>query len=51
MKDKLGELVPWLKKLLETMATANPNNDPEEVERRSQFATFVLCLGFLVLPN
>lgn len=48
MKDKLDDLVPWVKKLLVSLAKVNPNDDPDEVERRSQLATFVSCLGFLV---
>ena len=48
VKDKLGDLIPWLEKLLDTLAKVNPDNDREEVERRSQLAKFVSCLGFLV---
>ena len=42
MKDKLNDLIPWLEKLLETLAKVNPSDDHEEVERRSQLAKFVL---------
>ncbi|KAF9645787.1 hypothetical protein BDM02DRAFT_3189409 [Thelephora ganbajun] len=38
VKDKLSDLIPWLEKLLETLAKVNPNNDREEMERRSQLA-------------
>ena len=41
MKDKLNDLIPWLKKLQQSLAKVNPDNDPEEVERRSQLAGFV----------
>ena len=41
MKDKLGDLIPWLEKLQDTLAKVNPDNDREEVERRSQLAKFV----------
>jgi hypothetical protein len=41
VKDKLADLVPWLQKLLVTLAEANPNDNQEEVERRSQLAKFV----------
>jgi len=33
---------------VQTLATANPDDDPEEVERRSQLARFVLRLMRLV---
>ena len=42
MKDKLNDLIPWLKKLLQSLAKVNPDDDPEEVERRSQLTRFVL---------
>ena len=47
MKDKLSDLIPWVEKLLETLVKANPNEDGDEVERRSQLAKFVsrLSLG------
>jgi len=45
VKDKLNDLVPWLEKLQVTLAKVNPDDDPEEVERRSQLAKFVSCLG------
>ena len=41
MKDKLDDLTPWLKKLLDTLAKVNPDDDREEIERRSQLAKFV----------
>jgi hypothetical protein len=47
VKDKLSDLIPWLEKLLVTLAKANPDNDQEEVERRSQLAKFVSRLEFL----
>jgi len=51
VKDKLADLIPWLEKLLESLAKVNPDNDREEVERRSQLAKFVLCLRSLTHPN
>lgn len=47
MKDKLSDLIPWLEKLLKNLAKVNPDDDREEVERRTQLARFVLCLGSL----
>ena len=48
VKDKLGDLIPWVEKLLETLVKANPNEDDDEVERQSQLAKFVsrllLCI-------
>ena len=44
MKDKLADLIPWLEKLLESLAKVNPDDDREEVERRSRLAKFVSCL-------
>ena len=51
MKDKLGDLIPWLEKLQDTLAKVNPDNDREEVERRSQLAKFVSRLKSLVHPK
>ena len=51
VKDKLADLIPWLEKLLESLAKVNPDNDREEVERRSQLAKFVSCLESLARPN
>ena len=47
MKDKLGDLIPWLDKLLDTLAKVDPDSDREEVERRSQLAKLVSRLEFL----
>ena len=41
MKDKLSDLIPWLQKLQQNLAKVNPDDNPEEVERRSQLAKFV----------
>lgn len=41
VKDKLNDLVPWLDKLLTTLAGVNPNDNQEEIERRSRLAKFV----------
>ena len=40
MKDKLGDLIPWLEKLLVTLGKVNPNGDRDEVERRSELEKF-----------
>ena len=41
VKDKLDDLIPWVKKLLVSLAKANPNDDRDEIERRSELAKFV----------
>jgi len=51
VKDKLSGLIPWLDKLLDTLAKVNPNDDREEVERRSQLAKFAPYLEYLVHPT
>ena len=38
VKDKLDDLIPWLDKLQVTLAKVNPNDDRDEVERRSELA-------------
>ena len=45
MKDKLDDLIPWLEKLLVTLAKVNPNEDRDEVERRSELAKFASRLS------
>jgi len=45
VKDKLSDLIPWLEKLVKTLARVDPNDDPDEVERRSQLVKFVPCLN------
>ncbi|KAF9644863.1 hypothetical protein BDM02DRAFT_837081 [Thelephora ganbajun] len=45
VKDKLNDLMPWLKKLLVTLAKANPDDDHDEVERRSQLAISLEDIG------
>jgi len=47
VKDKLDDLIPWLEKLLVTLAKVNPNEDRDEVERRSELAKFVSRLSLL----
>jgi len=47
VKDKLGDLIPWLEKLLQSLAKVNPDDNPEEVERRSQLARFISRLTYL----
>ena len=51
MKDKLNDLIPWLEKLLESLAKVNPDGDREEVERRSHLARFVPYLAPLENPG
>ena len=51
MKDKPNDLVPWLKKLQETLARVNPDDDPEEFERRSHLARSASSLAFLPRPQ
>jgi len=51
VKDKLDDLIPWLKKLQESLAKVNPDDDREEVERRSQLAKSVYCLAPLSHPE
>ena len=48
MKDKLDDLIPWLEKLLVTIAKVNPNDDCEEAERRLQLERFASRREFLV---
>jgi len=38
VSDKLDELIPWLKKLLEGLAKVDANEGQQEVERRTQLA-------------
>ena len=51
MKDKLADLIPWLEKLLKSLAKVNPDDDREEVERRSQLAKFVPRSASLTYHN
>ena len=48
VKDKLNDLIPWAERLLNTLTKANIDNDPEELDRRTQLATFVSCLEYPV---
>jgi len=41
IKDKLEDLIPWLTKLLGSLAEVDPNEDQQEVERRTQLARLV----------
>jgi len=41
IKDKLEQFIPWLTKLLESLARVDPNGDKCEFERRSQLARLV----------
>jgi hypothetical protein len=51
VKGKSKNLIPRLKKLADTLAKVNPNDDREEVQRRSQLTMFVSCLQFIVRPK
>ena len=51
MKDKLDDLIPWLEKLLVTLAKANPDDDREEAERRSQLEKSVSYLEPPIYPK
>jgi len=51
VKDKLNDLIPWLKKLQQSLAKVNPDDDREEVERRSQLAKFAHRLAPLSYPK
>ena len=42
VKDKLEDLIPWVAKLEDTLATANAE-DRDEVKRRTQLERFVSC--------
>jgi len=44
VKEKLSDLAPWLEKLLVTLAKVNPNDDRDEVERRSELEKFASWL-------
>ena len=46
MKEKLKDLLPWLEKLLVTLAGVDPDADRDEVERRLQLTKFVSFLRF-----
>jgi hypothetical protein len=50
VKEKLRDLVPWVEKLLVTLAEANDDNDLEEAERRSQLEKSVPSLASLPSP-
>lgn len=51
MKDKLGDLIPWVEKLMATLARVDPNQDSEEIKRRSELARFVSRLELPAHPN
>ena len=51
IKDKLGDLIPWVIKLKGSLVNANTKADHEEVERRTQLAKFALCLCYLTTVN
>ena len=49
MKEKLGDLVPWVEKLEVTLVKPGPNDDRDEVERRARLARFASCPLPLIL--
>jgi hypothetical protein len=51
VKEKLGDLIPWVEKLEMTLVKTNPNDDPDEVERRARLARFASCSPPLVLAK
>ena len=51
MKEKLGDLIPWVEKLEAALVKSSPGEDTDEVDRRSQLAQFVSRLPFLVAQN
>ena len=51
MEGKLNDLIPWLKKLQETLARVNPDDDPEEIERRFHPARSASSLASLPRPQ
>ena len=48
MKDKLGDLIPWLEKFLDTFAKTNPDDDHDEAERRLELTRFASQQKLLV---
>ena len=51
VKEKLKDLVPWVKRLLATLGKDIPDDDREEAGRRHQLAQFVSRLGFCAYPD
>ena len=53
VKDKFNDRIPWLEKLLEDLAKADPDDDRKVRRRLSQLARFLLCLTSLAphIPN
>ena len=51
MKDKLGDLIPWVDKLKDSLTKTNDKDDHEEAERRTQLARFVSHPRYLCTPN
>jgi len=48
VEDKLGDLIPWLIRLKDSVATANASDNHEEAgryEQLIQFVSRVYCLG------
>ena len=41
VEDKLGNLIPWLNKLKDSMVTADADGSIEEAERREELTRFV----------
>ena len=51
VKDKLEDLIPWVTKLKGSLAVANPKDDREEAERRTQLTKFASHLCSLATIN
>ena len=51
MKGRPNDLAPWLKKSQKTPARVNPDDDPEETERRSHLARSASSLVSLPRPR
>ena len=43
VEDELGDLIPWLIRLKDSVATAGADGNHQEVERRERLMRFVSC--------
>jgi hypothetical protein len=46
VKDKLDNLIPWVKRVMETFAEVDPDVDDREKKRREELARFTFRLEF-----
>lgn len=51
MKDKLGDLIPWVEKLMATLEKVDPSGDSDEIKRRSELARSVSRLELPAHPS